>query len=204
MNKTIKTLLTTIPMIFFLGCGENTESPVVKDIQSIQIDDGNFSIYSTDQSKALSASVTYTDSTTKLIANSDMWSNSNYDVLLMSNGVITPISNGGNSTVSIKIGTLSHKINVDVIKIVDFNISHGNITTTGNHIIDAIGLFENNQTKKVYRNIIWETNNTSTVSMDENYVRTLSVVSGDTKLTATVYGDDNETNITKSVVFSVN
>lgn len=204
MNKIIKTLLTTITMIFFLGCGDNTESPLIKDIKSIQIDDGNIYMYSTDQFKTLSASVTYTDSTTKLITNSDMWKNSNYDVLRMSSGVITPVKNGGNSTVSIQIGNLSDSIDVNIIKLVDFNISYGSITTVGDHLIEAIGTFENNQTKKVYRNIIWETNNTSLVRTDENYITTLSLVSGETNLTATVFRDDNETNITKSVIFSIN
>jgi len=203
MKKTIKKLLIITPAILLFGCGDNTTSPVIKDVKSVEIDH-NISIYATDNPLKINSTVTYTDSTTSSINDSDLWENSNYDVLSMYNGTITPISNGGSATVSLNVGHLSDSVDVNVIKLVDFYLSYSDVNTTGEHVIEAIGTFENNQTKKIYTNIVWEINNTATVTTDENYITTIDIASGDTNLTATVFGDDNETNITKSIIFSIN
>jgi hypothetical protein len=203
MKKLLTNILFATFLILFLGCEDNTQNSQIKDIQSIKIDDGDISIYSTDAPKTLSASVIYTDSTTEKITDADIWENSDYDILSMSGGTIRPLSNSGSSKVGIKVGHFSDEISVDIIKIVDFNLSYENITSTGEHQIEAVGTFENNQTKKIYTNIVWETNNTSTITTDENYNTVLNIVSGDTNLTATIFGDDSDTNITKSVVFSI-
>jgi len=203
MKKTIKNLLIITPAILLFGCGDNTTSPVIKDVKSVEIDH-NISIYATDNPLKINSTVTYTDSTTSSINDSDLWENSNYDVLSMYNGTITPISNGGSATVSLNVGHLSDSVDVNVIKLVDFYLSYSDVNTTGEHVIEAIGTFENNQTKKIYTNIVWEINNTATVTTDENYITTIDIASGDTNLTATVFGDDNETNITKSIIFSIN
>jgi len=189
--------------ILFTSCGNNTETAVVADIASVQIDDTNVSIYSTDAPKELTATVTYTDATSAQIENADLWTNSNFYVLSMYNGTISARTNGGSSLVGINIGRFNDEINVSIIKITDFNITNTDINTTGEHPLEATGLFEDNATKVIARNILWDANNSAIFTTDENYITTITVVSGDTNVSATVFSDDNETTITKSIVYSI-
>ena len=202
MKKTINSFLFIIAL-FFTACGDNTKNPVVTDIASVQIDNGDISIYSTDAPLSLSATVIYDDGSSKSIDDANLWSNSNYDVLSMYGGTISVLENGGSSIVGINIGRFSDEINVTIIKINDFNITNDDINSTGEHILEATGLFEDNSTKIISKNILWGATNGATITTDENYIATIDILSGDTNVTATVFVDDNETNITKSVIYSI-
>jgi hypothetical protein len=191
MKKIIKNILIITPAIFFLACGDNTETVVVKDVTSVQIDDTNISIYSTDLSRQLTATVTYTDSTTASITNPEYWTNSDYDALSMYGGSITASSNGGSSIVGISVGRFSDERNVTIIELTDFNISNPDINTTGEHILEATGTFEDNTSKVIETNIVWTTTNGATITYDENYVATINILAGDTNVTATVFQETN-------------
>ncbi|MCW8838136.1 MAG: hypothetical protein OQJ77_02320 [Thiovulaceae bacterium] len=190
MKKTIYSLFILLVMIF-TACGENTKAPVIADIASIQIDDNNLSIYSTDEAQTLTASVTYTDSTTAQINDADIWNNSDYDVLYMYNGSVSAASNGGSSTVGISYGRFSDEINVSVIKLTDFNISSDDINATGDYILEATGTFEDNTSKVIKTNLVWTADNGAVISVDENYVATITILSGDTNVTATLFEETN-------------
>ncbi len=190
MKKLIKSILIITPAIFFLACGENTEITPLKDISSIQIDDTGISVYSTD-SKILTATVTYTDSTTASFSESELWSSSDYSVLSLYNGEIFPISNGGSATVSIEAGDFSDEENVNIIKLESFTVTHADITTTGEHVLEATGVFEDNTSKVIKRNIVWSATNDATITVDDNYVATIDILSGDTNVTATVFDETN-------------
>jgi hypothetical protein len=191
MKTIIKSILMTTTVIFFLACGDNTQNPAVKDIVSIQIDNTNNSIYSTDKPKELSASVSYTDGSDAAVADARVWSSSDNNALNMYNGVITPTTNGGESTVKVSVGRFSDDINISVIKLTDFNISNESINTTGEHILEATGIFEDNTSKEIFTNIVWTANNGATITTDENYVNTIDIKSGDTNVTAIVFGETN-------------
>jgi len=190
MKKTIYSLFILLVMIF-TACVENTKAPVIADIASIQIDDNNLSIYSTDEAQTLTASVTYTDSTTAQINDADIWNNSDYDVLYMYNGSVSAASNGGSSTVGISYGRFSDEINVSVIKLTDFNISSDDINATGDYILEATGTFEDNTSKVIKTNLVWTADNGAVISVDENYVATITILSGDTNVTATLFEETN-------------
>jgi len=190
MKKIIRSIFMLTPAIFFLACGDNTQTTPLKDIASIAMDDSNISIYSTD-SRTLTATVTYTDATTATISQYDVWTNSDYDVLNMYDGEIVPAANEGSAIIGVSVADLSDEINVSIIGLTDFNISSADITTTGEHILEATGVFEDNTSKVIERNIIWTATNEATITTDENYITTINILSGDTNVTATVFGETN-------------
>lgn len=194
MKTALKNLLIITPAIFFIACGDNTDTPVVKDISSINITDSNVTMYSTDFSKTLNASVTYDDNTTASIINTpDMWTNSNYDALSMYNGIITPASNnGGSSIVGIEVGSFSDEINVTVLKLTSFDFNTtADVNTSGEYYtLIATGTFEDNNTATIHRNIIWTATNSATIIYEDNVTK-VSFIEGETNVTATVFGETN-------------
>jgi hypothetical protein len=206
MNKIIKNTLFSASLIFFIGCGDNTTDPQIKDITSVDINESNLSIYSTDFSKTLSAVATYSDSSSEYINNPDIWSNSDYDALSMYNGVITPASNGGSSIVSINVGDFSDELNVTIIKLMDFNITNSDINTSGEYYtLEATGYFEDNTSKLIQRNIAWSATNDATIIFEDNVTK-ISLVAGETNVTASVFGETNasaQTLAPKSVIYTV-
>lgn len=204
MIKTFRTILLITFAIFFLACGDNTTSPL-KDITSIDIDDTNGTIYSTD-SRTLTATVTYTDGSTASVDKPELWSSSDYNVVNVYNGELIVVSNGGSSIITISAGNISDDINVSIVKLTDFNISSADITTTGEHILEATGTFEDNTSKVIKRNIVWSATNDATITTDENYVTTITILAGDTNVTATVFGETNTsaTLAPVSKIYSIN
>jgi hypothetical protein len=204
MKKIIKSIFMITPTIFFLACGDNTNTPL-KDIASVSMDDSDLSIYSTD-SRTLTATVTYTDGTTAQINEPDVWTNSDYSSLNMYDGEIIPASNAGSSIVGVSASDFSDEINVSIIGLTDFNISSADITTTGDHILEATGLFEDNTSKVIKRNIVWSATNDATITLDEDYVATINILSGDTNVTATVFEETNTSAALAPVskIYSVN
>jgi len=189
--KTIQYTLFILLAFLFTACGDNTLKSIVSDVKSIQINKNNLRIYSTDTSQQLSASVTYNDGSSEPINNTDIWSNSDYSVLNMYDGEISASGNGGSSLVSINVGKFSDEINVSIIKLTDYNISNADINTTGEHTLQAIGLFEDNTSKIISKNITWSANNGATFSTNDEYVTTITILSGDTNVTATLFGEKN-------------
>lgn len=202
MRTTIKSFFVILA-IFLTSCGENTTT-VIPDIASIKIDDGDISLYSTDAPRQLTASVTYTDNTSAQIEDKDIWANSDYSILGMYYGEIYANNNSGSSTISISSGRFDDDINVSIISLVDFNITNENITSTGEHILEATGVFEDANSKIIAKNITWNADNDANISIDENYIATITIFSGDTNVSATVFEDDSDTNITKSIIYSIN
>ena len=190
MKKTFYSFLILLS-VFFTACGENTKTAVVADIASIEIVEGNISIYSTDEATDLTAMATYTDSTTAQINDAAIWNNSDYNTLYMYNGSVSAASNGGSSIVGISSGRFSDEINVSIIKLTDFNITNADINSTGSYILEATGTFEDNTSKVIKRNIEWSADNGAVISVDENYVATITILTGDTNVTATVFGETN-------------
>lgn len=191
--KYFKTLLLILIVGFFLACDkENTTEPIVTDIKSLTIDSENITIYSTDAPIAISATVSYTDGTS---ANAEFaqWSNSDYEVMnVASNTLWGGISNGGEANLEIKFEAFNDSKTVTIHKLTSFFIATDDIITTGDFILEAKGSFENNETNRtIVKNIVWSADNGAVITTSDDDIVTITIASGDTNVTATVFSDTN-------------
>jgi hypothetical protein len=189
---------------FLISCGDNTTTPIISDIKSIKIDNSDMNIYSTDVAK-VSATVSYIDGSSADATLDVKWG-SDIEVLMYNNKMIWGgTKNGGQSSLTISHADFNDTISVNVYSLTSFDISSDNITTTGEHILEAKGSFENNETNRtIVKNIIWSADNSAVITI-ENDIVTININSGDTNVTATVFGDINSSSpiAPKSVIYSV-
>lgn len=205
MKKTTHRLIGTslLSSILFLGCQENTKEPIITDIQSIHIDTNISYIYATDTEISLSATVVHTDNTTGDASEGVLWQSSDSSIASLElNKLSGGIKNGGDVTISINYEDLYDTHSIKVIKLLDFNISHGDINTTGEHILEAIGFFEDNSSKKILGNITWDANNSATFREADN-LSIIDLKAGTTHVSAILFADNEDINLTKSVLFTI-
>jgi len=205
--KYIKDLFLILVAVLSFGCGgENTTKPIVTDIKSLTIDNGNIEIYSTDAPLNLSATVTFLDESTSE-ANFATWTNSDYEVMnINANTLWGGVSNGGEATLGIEFEQFSDSVEVKVHKLTSFFISSEDITTTGDFILEAKGNFANGESNRtIVKNIVWTADNDAKIIVEDDIV-TISIESGDTNVTATVFSDYNTSSPIAPVskVYSVN
>jgi len=187
---------------FFISCGENTQTPVITDVASIAIDQRTPKIYSTDAATSLTATVTYNDNTTAVATKGVTWTNSEYNVASMIGGIVngyggvdsytnTGYGNGGDSNITITHHDFTDYVTLHVVKLKDFNISNANITTTGEHQLEARGSFEDNETNRlIVKNIVWTATNDAVIVTEDDISKITINNTGDTNVTATVF-DNN-------------
>ena len=189
---------------FFISCGDNTTTPIISDIKSIKIDNSDMNIYSTDTTE-ISATVKYIDGTSA-DATLDVTWNSDIDVIVYSNRKIWGgFENGGESNLTMSYADFNETILVNVYALTSFHISSDDITTTGEHILEAKGSFENNETNRtIIKNIVWSADNSAVITINDDIV-TIDIGSGDTNVTATMFGDINSSSPIApiSVIYSV-
>ncbi len=189
---------------FLISCGENTTTPIITDMNSFKIDNSDMNIYSTDATN-VSATVSYLDGTSA-DATLDVTWRSDIDVVVYNNKTIWGgVDNGGESHLTISHSDFNDSIMVNVYSLTSFQISSDNITTTGEHILEASGSFENNETNRtIVKNIVWSADNSAVITIEDDIV-TIDINSGDTNVTATVFGDTNSSSpiAPKSVIYSV-
>ena len=197
--KLLKTTLYTALALLFISCGDNTEAPI-KDVTSIEINEATQTVFSTDTVN-FTAMVTYTDATTADVTQNVNWISSDEDVAAVLKGVVTPgNANGGDANITITYQHLTATASsVTVVPLDSFTISSPDINTTGNHILEAEGNF-GGTIKNIVKNIVWTADNAAIISV-ENDVATITVVTGDTNVTATMFG---ETNSSSSITYTVN
>lgn len=186
--------------LFFNACGENTNSPVEADIVSIQIDDNVSIVRSTDLLE-LTATATYSDASTQDVTDYVTWYSSDYSKALVYGASVIPLINGGEVNVSIEYGdfTDSALVKFKALDTTSVFISSADISTTGDHQIEAKGNYINIDTNTtdefnitIAKNITWDVNNSAVLTrVDDNY--TVEILSGTTALTARVF----DVNVTK-------
>jgi len=187
----------------FLGCEESTTTPAITDIESIKIENNVSTIYSTDKAQELYATVYHTDGSAGDASDSLTWTSSDSSIATFNlNSVYGGSINGGDVNISISHEHFSDTLALHVIKLVDFSITHADINTTGDHPLEATALFEDNASRIIYNNITWEANN-SALFTTTNDITTITIEAGVTELNATVFAEDNETNITKSILYTI-
>ena len=190
--KLLTTLLTTSLTLLLIACGDNTTTPLLKDVTSLAIDDANVTMHSTDAPKTITATVTYTDGTTADATTSIFWSSSDSDILNASLGELTPgVSNGGNVTIEVSYEQYGDSIGATVYSLTDYNASFPDINSTGTYTFQAYGDFDNGDTNiSIASNIVWSADNGAVVETTDG-VASITFVTGDTNVTATVFGDTN-------------
>ena len=191
--KIIKNTFLPLLALLLISCGDNTETPIISEVTSIEIDKSSVSIHSTDSDVTLNAMVNYSDGSSADASNGVTWGNTDYSVLNMLEGKVSAYLNGGEANVTIGYGDFSDSIKVEIIELTDVMISSDPITTTGLHTIEAKGNFKNGDTNiTLVNNVKWYGDNDAVLSVDENKIWTIEVNSGDTNLTLSVF-DINET-----------
>lgn len=210
----MKKQLLSFLLIFslFTGCKETTTSPIITDIESISIDSTLTSIYSTDEAVEPSAIVTHTNGSMGYITTDSLtWNSSDSSIIVVSgNSIYGGITNGGDANLTVSYAQFSDTTSINVIKLTDFNISQVddtidiNTTGAGSYEFQALASFEDNTTGRViYNNLTWDMNNSATYSTS-NGVTTITFITGTTQVNATAFADDNKTNITKTLLFTIN
>jgi len=194
MTKINNTILILIAL-FFISCGEVTKTSQLIDISSIAIDNKNISIYSTDANISDSATVTYNDNSTAIVTDDVSWSDSNNTIFSVTQGKISiSTNNGGDANLSINYKKFNDSTLVHVNKLTSFNLVYPDVNSsgTGSYTFSAKGNFDNNQTDRLIKsNIFWTANNGAVISIFDG-VATITFLTGDTNVTATMFGDTNE------------
>lgn len=205
MTKTLATALV-IPFLF-LGCKETTTDPIITDIASIQIDTPSFvTLYPTDKPVELYASVTHTDGSTGDATKTVTWSSSDTAIISTNNNLVSGgYKNGGDANITISYKVFSDTLQISAAKLQDFNITTADINTTGDHPLEAVAQYADGN-RTIYTNILWESNVSTATFSTTDYITTINIAdySGDINISATVFAQDNETNITKSVIYTIN
>ena len=200
----IKNSLLVLISSLFIACGNNTQD-VVKDIKSIKINEANLTMYSTDADKEFfKATVYFNDGTQADATEFVTWNSSDSTIASVSKGTVKiGTKNGGDFNLSISYNNLeSALIPLNIIKLTDYNISllNADANETGAYKTSAMGLFEDNTSHLIVKNIVWDANNSATREINDN-ITSITLVAGDTNISSRLFDD---TNFTKSFVYTAN
>ncbi len=202
----IKFLTLLLPLLFFIGCGENTDNPVVKEIDHIAIDSNGSSkkIYTLQNSFTMSASVYFNDASTADITNLANWSfidSTNYSVASLFGGVIKPLANSNaNLSFQIEYASFQAEENATLIKATAIDINDSDVSspidTTQIYTLYADLNFSDGatiQAKSGYdNNISWSVEGNVTLVEVVDGAAKVQFSSGDSNVTVTFF-DINKT-----------
>lgn len=202
--KIIISFILLLIATFFISCGENSETLIIPDVESLKINESNVSIYSTDANN-LTATVYYTDGSTADATSFVSWQSSDTTIANVSQGSVTVGSiNGGDTNITVSYKSISSLSSpLKVIALSDYNLSmiNADANTTGTYSLIATAIFENNVTKVIEKNIVWAVDNGAIVSGAGSLTQVQIVSTGDTNITATLF---NDANLTKTIIYSAN
>jgi len=204
MKKTSFTLFAILTLL--IGCKETTTEPVITDTAGVEINTLTTGFYPTDKATSLSATVTHTDNSSGDATLTVKWTSSNSSIITNSeNSIVGGYINGGEANITITTynNTFSDSVTITSIKLTDFEITNVDLNTTGEHELEATGTFEDNASRVIYNNITWDANNSATFDTSEDLVTTITLYAGVTEVNATLFAYDNDTNITKSVIYTI-
>ena len=199
--KLIKKIILFFVTLFFIGCGENTDTPLTHLVTSIDINVTSVEMHSTDDIVKLGATVSFDDGTTADVTDSVYWYNSDYNSTSMLGGEISGgQGNGGESNVSIEYENFSDFVTVKVHKL-DFNstyISSADINTTGIHPLEVKGSFDNGDTNiTIIKNLQWDANNGAIITIEDNLATLEIINTGETNVSVRFF-DDNTSDLNVS------
>jgi hypothetical protein len=207
-----------ISLIIFAGCGDNNETPIVKDITSIKIDEPKITkLYVTRNDINFTAKAFYNDGSSADITEYISWyfdDSKFYDYAAFSNGSMYAVANGddGNETtvkISANYRNLSDTLNTPItiipaksISIDDSNISdENNVSTDTTYKLYADVNFTDGNTTKVgknnSKNITWEVEGDATIISTDDGILEIQFSSGESNVTVSVF-DINSTKTYKA------
>ncbi len=203
--KIIKSSFLILIATFFISCGDNSDAPIIADVESLKINESNVSMYSTDDNMNLTATVYYQDGSTADATAFVAWKSSDTNIANVSNGSVTAGStNGGDTNITVSYDNISSlPTPLNIITLNDYNISmiDADANTTGTYSLIATAKFEDNVTKVIEKNIVWDVNNSAIVSGTGSLTMVQIVSTGDTNITSILF---NDVNMTKTIIYTVN
>ena len=210
--KTITTILSTSLLLLALGgCGTTNETPIVKEINDINISPTSAAIYATTNQLELKASVNYSDGSSADITEAAKWE-TDFSKASLAYGKLTPKVNGegnGNSTtldVTASYRSLSdtHNALVRIIPLTALLIDDSDIGDSPaadiNYTLKAIADYGNGDVNisidaNNSNQIIWSVEGNATLVDVKDGIATISFTKGEANVTVTGF---NEINTSKS------
>ena len=182
--KNIATVFSTsLLALALVGCGTNNDTPIVKEINDINISPSTASIRATTNEFELQASANYNDGTSADITQAARWESGDYSKLLVSYGKILPKANGDDNQNSAFISvTASYKdlsdtatielIPVTGVQIIDTNETNGSGLSNVAYTFSATATYGDGVTKAIDQNNSLNTQwsvegNTSSITIDD-------------------------------------
>ncbi|OIP53397.1 MAG: hypothetical protein AUK54_09250 [Helicobacteraceae bacterium CG2_30_36_10] len=203
--KTITSFFLALTATFFISCGENSDAQIITDVESLKINESNVSMYSTDNNINLSATVYYKDGSNADATAFVSWRSSDTAIANVSNGSVAVGSrNGGDTNITVSYENItSLPTHLNIITLNDYTISmiDADANATGTYQLLATATFEDNKTKVIEKNIVWDVNNSAIVSGVGSLTTVQIVSTGDTNITSTLF---NDINMTKTIIYTVN
>ncbi len=206
MKKTAISLLLTFAA-FLGGCGDTTETPLVKEVEDIQISETNASLYATTNKLELHAKVNYDDGSSEDVTQACGWESDDYTKLSISYGKIVPKANGeGNGSsafvlISAHYKGLSDSTTVKLVPlkqltIVDTNDTNHSAKAGVAYTFSAIASYTDAKTLPIdennSQNIQWSVQGHSNSLSTKNGVATIVFDKGESNVTVSAY-DINDT-----------
>ncbi len=205
-------LLSVSLAALMLGCGtESDEPPLVPEIDSIEIEgpDSIHSIFIDGDEIQLTGTVIYSDPDYQpATVDSELdWESNDTTVITVNRlGIIKAVANGGTAAISAsyrdKLYTEDNEskiIEIDALETVAISYNHHNLTqldinTTGEHDLNANGLFKSNDAiSAISSHIVWTSSNISVATVN-SLSGTLNVLAtGSTDINVSVYNEINTT-----------
>ena len=167
----LSTKLSSLLLPFLLiSCGENTTTSPLPEITSIDINDSNISLYSTDTAKEFKAFVHYSDNTSADVTKDVTWSTPDTSMLVVQDGKLTALKNGGDTSLKIEYASLpsnSSKVHIkELLTLTYLNTTDINISDTSKaQTLNILGNFENNESNvSLVGNITWSGDENVTIN----------------------------------------
>ncbi len=209
MKKKITALFTSL-LLLLGGCGDTTETPVVKEIDRIAIDTPSPDfLYATTDELNVTARVYYNDGTSADITANSTWK-TDYTLTTILYGTITPVANGdgnGNEAtfeISVQYQDLNDSYSpLRLIPITALSIDDSNITndpnaidTTKVYTLYADGNYSDGTTLRIQsgnsKNVTWSVEGNVTIIDVSDGVLQVQFSDGDSNITVSAF-DINDT-----------
>ena len=202
MKKIYSFLLSTALLLGLAGCGETTDTPIVKDINYIEIQAPTTPLYSTTNSYNLTAIAHYTDDTQMDVTQAVLWE-TDFSKAYLSYGALTPKVNGENNdtlllNVTISYRGASQSKEIELYALTDLNISddtNGSPTINTEYTFTAIASYSNGDDNISIgqgnsNNVSWDVNDTTKaeiVSQSDGIAKIKFLQAGDVNVTVKAY-----------------
>ncbi|NPA66004.1 MAG: hypothetical protein GXO11_03890 [Epsilonproteobacteria bacterium] len=191
-------------MVTFTGCGgDNTDEPVIPDIDHIEVDKPKVnSVYATQDSLQLTARVYLNDGSQQDITHAAIWSTDYTKATILAGSFAAATNMAVNVPVSVKYFDFkSNTIYISIIPMTQLFFIDGGLPADipeGERIFSASAIYQDGVQKAIgegnSRNIEWSVSGSAEITDTENGIATINFSAGDATVTLSAF----DFNITKS------